>query len=78
MQESEDARRVAIGSGPIELTMLFYDGKTCRYFPHEENNATYMPPDWYTVLWLTVDMKEPWRYTPRGWGRWTLRRRVRT
>jgi hypothetical protein len=59
MREREAARRV--GSGPIELkNVLFYDGKTCRYFPHEENNATYMPPDWYAVLWLTVDTKEPW------------------
>jgi hypothetical protein len=50
-----------VGSGPIELkNVLFYDGKTCRYFPHEENNATYMPPDWYAVLWLTVHTKEPW------------------
>jgi hypothetical protein len=60
MREREAARRVTVGSGPTELNVLFYDGKTCRYFPHEESNATYMPSDWYTGLWLTVDMKEPW------------------
>jgi hypothetical protein len=43
MLEREDARRV--GSEPTELTMLFYDGKTCCYFPHGAHNDTYVPSD---------------------------------
>jgi hypothetical protein len=43
MLECGDARRV--GSGPTELTVLFYEGKTCRYFPHGAHNDTYVPSD---------------------------------